>query len=339
MMSSTQDTGAIHPEDNSSSDVDSALGSDDESTLTDSLRSSLLESVREHGRGYHRYSSTVGPQYPLPEDEVEQARLDLQHEMIKRTFTGKLYLSPIQKDIHEVLDLGTGTGVWAIEMADENPQANVLGMDLSPIQPLYVPPNLKFEVDDFNNEWTYTQKFDFIHARALIGSSSDFPLLIRRAFENLTADGYLEMTDVQMPFMSDDGSMERTSLETWSDRQVEACAKFGIDTRAPSKYKQMMIDAGFVDVQEFKFKWPVGTWPKDKFYKDLGRLCMVNFLTGLEGFTLRRMFITQCWWLAMLTSATVWTNALGMSVEEVQVYLVNVRKDVQNRHIHSYWPV
>ncbi|KAJ9615091.1 hypothetical protein H2200_001165 [Cladophialophora chaetospira] len=319
MATTPHNTADIRPEDNS--DVDSALG-DDASVMTETLRSSLLESVRENGRGYHRYSSTVGADYPLPEDEIEQARSDLQHEMVRRTFNGKLYLAPITKEPHEILDLGTGTGIWAIEMADANPQAQVLGIDLSPIQPELVPPNLKFEVDDFNDEWTYTQKFDFIHARALVGSSRDFPKIVRQAYDHLKPDGYLEMTDVQMPFLSDDGTMVGTNLETWSNRQVEACATIGVDTTAPSKYKQMMIDAGFEDVQEYKFKWPVGTWPKDQYYKEIGKLCLINFLTGLEGFTLR-----------------LWTGVLKMSFEAVQVFLAGVRKDVQSHRIHAYWPV
>jgi hypothetical protein len=95
------------------------------------------------------------------------------------------------------------------------------------------------------------------------------------------------MTDVQMPFLPDDGTMEGTAVEMWSNRQVEACGKLGVDTRSRSKYKQMMIDAGFEDVQKQAFKWPVGSWPKHKFYKDLGKMTLVNFLTGLEGFTLR----------------------------------------------------
>jgi ribosomal protein L11 methylase PrmA len=33
------------------------------------------------------------------------------------TFSGKLYLAPIPKDqkLHRVADLGTGTGIWAID--------------------------------------------------------------------------------------------------------------------------------------------------------------------------------------------------------------------------------
>lgn len=44
-------------------------------------------------------------------------------------------------------------GKRCIEMADEYPSAQVLGIDLSPEQPTWVPPNCKFEVDDFELEW------------------------------------------------------------------------------------------------------------------------------------------------------------------------------------------
>lgn len=47
----------------------------------------------------------------------------------------KLYLAPLEKDIQRVLDLGTGTGIWAIDFADEHPSASVVGTDISPIQP------------------------------------------------------------------------------------------------------------------------------------------------------------------------------------------------------------
>lgn len=43
--------------------------------------------------------------------------LDLQHHMYDLMLDGKLYIAPVPKDqkIHRVLDLGTGTGIWAID--------------------------------------------------------------------------------------------------------------------------------------------------------------------------------------------------------------------------------
>jgi methylase of polypeptide subunit release factors len=42
---------------------------------------------------------------------------------------GKLFLAPL-RTIHRVLDIGTGTGIWAIDFADAFPSAHVIGEDL-----------------------------------------------------------------------------------------------------------------------------------------------------------------------------------------------------------------
>jgi SAM-dependent methyltransferase len=207
-----------------------------------------------------------------------------------------------------------------MDFADAHPQCRITGTDLSPIQPALVPPNCIFEVDDFNAEWTFDQKFDFIHARTLVGSSKDFPYLIQQAFDSLVPGGYLEMSDVYVPFLDDDGSMRGTYLQAWIDRQLEACTVVGIDPTTPAKYKQWMIDQGFEDVTELKFKWPVGQWAKDPGLKHIGKLTLLNFYTGLEGITLR-----------------LWTGALGISYEETLATLANVRKDITNPKIHCYW--
>ena len=69
------------------------------------------------------------------------------------------------------------------DFADEYPSTTVIGTDLSPIQPSWVPPNLKFEVDDAQLDWTYAEAdFDFVHIRCLMGSIESWPRLFRQAY-------------------------------------------------------------------------------------------------------------------------------------------------------------
>lgn len=56
-------------------------------------------------------------------------------------------------------------------MADAYPSAEVIGVDFTPIQPHWVPPNLNFVVDDIEQEWVYGSNFDLVHFRQI------FPLL------------------------------------------------------------------------------------------------------------------------------------------------------------------
>lgn len=70
------------------------------------------------------------------------------------------------------------------DFADEFPSAEVIGTDLSPIQPLFVSPNCRFEIDDACSEWTYAPNtFDFIHIRAMYGSVADWPALYTEVFK------------------------------------------------------------------------------------------------------------------------------------------------------------
>lgn len=293
---------------------------DDESTYTQSLRSTLLESVSENGRGYHKYRDGS---YFLPEDEKEQERLDMQHTMMLKLFDNKLSLVPFEKDPLHALDLGTGTGIWAIDFADTYPECQVLGVDLSPIQPTFVPQNCKFEIDDYESEWTYKEKFDLIHGRLMVTSMGDPPALFRKAYENLAPGGWFEIQELYMPILCDDGTMPKDSaFQKWNDLFGEAVSKMGRNFSWATEYKKWMEEAGFVNVQQLNFKLPINTWPKNKALKELGKWNLINMIEGLEGYTVRPF-----------------TKLLGMSVEEVEVFMAEVRKDLHNKAMHTYWPM
>lgn len=63
------------------------------------------------------------------------------------------------------------------------PSARVIGNDLSPIQPAFVAPNAEFVIEDFEEEWEYSEnKFDFIHGRTLSGAVKEWPELFKKAY-------------------------------------------------------------------------------------------------------------------------------------------------------------
>lgn len=73
-------------------------------------------------------------------------RNDLQHCKFGLLLGDKLHLAPINEHPQKILDMGTGSGIWAIDMADKYPTAEVIGVDTAPVQPTLLPPNLIFEV-------------------------------------------------------------------------------------------------------------------------------------------------------------------------------------------------
>lgn len=61
---------------------------------------------------------------------------------MRHSIGDKLFYAPLDEPTC-VLDVGTGTGLWALDMADAYPPTTVYGTDLSPVQPSFVPPNLR----------------------------------------------------------------------------------------------------------------------------------------------------------------------------------------------------
>lgn len=68
-------------------------------------------------------------------------------------------------------------------MGDEYPSADILGIDLSPIQPVWVPPNVRFIVDDVEADWVQpANSLDYIHVRGMGTAIKNFPRLMEQAY-------------------------------------------------------------------------------------------------------------------------------------------------------------
>ncbi|RDW80812.1 hypothetical protein BP5796_05510 [Coleophoma crateriformis] len=252
-----------------------------------SLRSNLKESVEENGRTYHKFREGA---YLLPNDLLEQVRLSIQHNLFVLTLENKPFFAPVESP-RTVLDIGTGTGNWAIDYAVQNPEVKVMGTDLSPIQ----------------LEWP-----------ALVTCFADPAAVFKRAYDALEPGGYFEMQDIFFqPFAVDD-TLKGTALEKWNDTIIEGAKVIGRDWN----YAKWFREVGFEDVVETKLVWPTNSWPKSKKQKVIGMRCMADSLKGLSAI-----------------SMAIMTRVLGMSAEEVEATVEDVRKDIQDKSIHAYWPI
>ncbi|KAL6717513.1 hypothetical protein ACLMJK_005428 [Lecanora helva] len=232
-----------------------------------------------------------------------------------------LHLAPL---IHpkRILDIGTGTGIWAIQMAEEHPDATIWGTDLSPVQPSCVPDNVRFEIDDVNAEdWSWPDNyFDYIHSRFMLSSIGSWSRLVRKAFQHIKPGGYFEMQELDPRFRSDDGSLrEDSSLSYWSKTMCEASASYNRTCPEYHQFVKWFEKAGFVDVRRMHLKSPTNPWPKDRVLKEVGKFQLVAHLEGLEGLSIGLL-----------------TRQLGWKLEEVQVLMAKIRPELKDRSIHSY---
>ncbi|KAG8932994.1 hypothetical protein FRC01_011394 [Tulasnella sp. 417] len=77
-----------------------------------------------------------------------------------------------------VLDIGTGSGAWAIEVAIRYPNVEVLGLDLAPVNPSSTPPsNCLFETGDASAGLQRYGRFDVIQARSVLQGIQDYAAL------------------------------------------------------------------------------------------------------------------------------------------------------------------
>ncbi|ORY68797.1 S-adenosyl-L-methionine-dependent methyltransferase [Pseudomassariella vexata] len=301
-------------------DNDSALG-DDGASSTASLSASILEYRTIHGRTYH--SNIGNAEYWGPNDDRQLESMDLSHHAFTLLLEDKLFLAPIPDDVQKVLDVGTGSGIWAIDFADKYPQAEVIGTDLSPTQPGWVPANVKFEVDDATLVWTFRPNvFDFVHMRDLFGSIQDWNSLYRQAYKCIKPGGYIEDFECSVVISSDDGSVAPgMACYDWGRIFHEAGRKMGrpMDVVERGIVPAGLKAAGFVDVVERRYRLPLTAWPADKRLREVGAIQHWAAQEGLEGYA-----------MYLLTQQLKWAP------ERVQLLLACIRKELRSNKLHPY---
>ncbi|KAJ5009645.1 UMTA protein [Colletotrichum sp. SAR 10_99] len=235
-----------------------------------------------------------------------------------RTFTQKTdYWGPNDEKQNEALEIA--------DFADEFPSAQVTGVDISPIQPGWVPPNCKFQVDDIEQPWTWSKDFDFIHIRHLEASIADWPALYKQAFDHLIPGGYIEIKEIDITTRSQahgEDLPEDHIFRRWAKVFFEATDKLGKTlTQTHNRGIAKALEAaGYVDIVEKRYSIPIGSWPADPKMKEVGECNWLYNDQSLEGFAL---FLLK--------------EIMGWEYAEILVFVAEMRQALKDPKLQAFF--
>ncbi len=217
--------------------------------------------ARFHVMAGRRFFSNVP--YALPKDSSEIQRLDFQHFLAKYALQAN-FLAPIDQPA-TILDVGCGTGRWAMEMAQQFPKAKVVGTDLVPTDTftagygLVKPPdNYRFVQGNVLERLPFADgSFDFVHQRLLIAAlpKERWPVVIRELVRVTKVGGWVELAEVGV--VQDDPLNPLAQVwNTW----IAFCRTKGIDITIGGTIGAMLKEAGLHNVEQHEIVFPIGKW-------------------------------------------------------------------------------
>ncbi|OCH94926.1 S-adenosyl-L-methionine-dependent methyltransferase [Obba rivulosa] len=302
-------------QDAQSSDTLSEPRSSSPTPLLYSYHSSLDEQLLLRN-AYGRILNNQNDTYLLPADNEEHRRLDLQHHLITLSLGG-LYaakdlvhraLWPRTDRTPSILDVGTGSGSWAVDMAIEFPYCDVVGVDLVPPRITgKLPPNCRFEIDDANLGFVhYKDAFDVVHARSISAGIRDYPQFLRELALVLRPGGVLLVGDGEMQLYDEDRQPLSYNPNSpgcsWTQKvffsAYNAMKNRGGNIDSPSMSPQWLraID-GLTDVGWHKIFIPIGPWrqfdAREATISELLRADCLKYISGLAPLLLSEGYLPE----------------------------------------------
>lgn len=197
---------------------------------------------------------------PLATSSIPQeiSRKDFQHFLLQRLMRGN-YLAPVDPYTRNILDIGTGTGRWAIEMARAFPRAQVIGIDQQEIiWPGDKPRNYIFTEGNIVEGLPFgNESFSFVHQR---GMSMTIPAfnwqgVLREIARVTEPGGWIELVETDFTIFPQ-GQFTREWL-SWLRKSYDI---YGIDHEVIQYLPQIMGEAGFRNICLFHTDVPLGAW-------------------------------------------------------------------------------
>ncbi|KAJ7648755.1 S-adenosyl-L-methionine-dependent methyltransferase [Mycena polygramma] len=226
-----------------------------------------------------------GGSYVMPavsESEGEVRRLDGLHRALTRYFGGKLSLAPIA-DVRprKILELGSGSGAWAIHAATEFPEAEVIAVDLSPLPNRKLPANITFKLADVSKDLDFEKEtFDIVHGRFVMFHVAYAEAAIKRVAALVKPGGILILEETDLTSMVRTGG---PAVRLQTEKIIPVFEARHSDTEIGRKLAGIMKSTGyFPDVHVRKAAAPLSGNGIDEALNELGLEFRRSTLQGTD---------------------------------------------------------
>jgi hypothetical protein len=140
---------------------------------------------------------------------------------------------------------------------------------------------------------------------------------------NLRPGGWIEQLEASPAIKCDDGSLPPDNvLNDWGPEIMGCGERCGRPCDILDTMPARIRNAGFVDLYEKVYKWPIGPWAKNQQYKEAGAINLEHWMTGIEGWCM--------WLLTKFGAPEPW------SMEKVQAFIAQIHNELKNPRFHIY---
>lgn len=215
--------------------------------------------------------------YLLPKDEKEIQRLEYQHYILRQVLQGNTF-APVHDLLRTeggtVLDVGSGTGRWGMEIAASYPKTHVIGLDLEDVpRTASTPLNYQFYRGNVLHGLPFpSHTFQYVHQRLLVAAiPRDAWSFVLGELKRVTAPyGWIECVEMGNVFHHV-GPATKQFLEWW----VAISASRGIDASNMAHLGKFLQHAGLSHIKTETRTLAVGSWGGR-----LGNLLAQDMLAG-----------------------------------------------------------
>jgi ubiquinone/menaquinone biosynthesis C-methylase UbiE len=197
--------------------------------------------------------------YLLPKDALEDQRLNYQHHALYKTISNH-YLAPLTPtSTQTILDVGTGTGIWAVEMSNLFPQAHILGVDVAlssllrplPSTCLFVQANILQGLPFPEGQFTYT------HQRLLVAAipALQWPRVVHELVRVTRPGGWVELLEIGDVIQCAGPATKR--LLTW---MTDISKGLGFEMEVLRHLGDLLKQSGCQDIESQDIPVPLGAW-------------------------------------------------------------------------------